>query len=60
MEDDGLPAAICHQCLAQVDKSYQFKLQCEKSDAALRQNLQVNLLNYFNHIKLFIICIIYM
>lgn len=40
VEDDGLPAAICHQCLAQVDKSYQFKLLCEKSDATLRQNLQ--------------------
>lgn len=41
-EDDGLPASICHQCLAQVDKSYQFKLQCERADAMLRKNFQVN------------------
>ncbi|XP_046677122.1 zinc finger protein 723-like isoform X2 [Homalodisca vitripennis] len=39
-ENDGLPSSICYQCLAQVDKSYQFKLQCEQSDATLRQNLQ--------------------
>lgn len=39
-EYDGLPSSICYQCLAQVDKSYQFKLQCEQSDATLRQNLQ--------------------
>ncbi|XP_075235455.1 uncharacterized protein LOC142332735 [Lycorma delicatula] len=42
VEGDGLPASICHQCLAQVDKSYQFKLQCEKSDATLRKNFQEN------------------
>uniref|UniRef100_A0A1B6CCA0 Protein krueppel n=1 Tax=Clastoptera arizonana TaxID=38151 RepID=A0A1B6CCA0_9HEMI len=42
-EDDGLPSSICYQCLAQVDKSYQFKLQCEKSDASLRQHLQEKL-----------------
>ncbi|XP_054276780.1 zinc finger protein 383-like [Macrosteles quadrilineatus] len=39
-ENDGLPSSICYQCLAQVDKSYQFKLQCEQSDATLRQSLQ--------------------
>ncbi|PSN44162.1 hypothetical protein C0J52_17428, partial [Blattella germanica] len=34
---DGLPALICHRCLYQVERSYEFKEQCEHSDATLRQ-----------------------
>jgi uncharacterized Zn-finger protein len=36
---DGLPDQICQQCACQVDTSYKFKLQCESSDATLRQSL---------------------
>ncbi|GFG37890.1 hypothetical protein Cfor_07380, partial [Coptotermes formosanus] len=34
---DGLPDQICQQCACQVDTTYKFKLQCESSDATLRQ-----------------------
>ncbi|XP_069696363.1 zinc finger protein 732-like isoform X2 [Periplaneta americana] len=37
---DGLPALICHRCLYQVERSYEFKEQCEHSDATLRQYLK--------------------
>ncbi|XP_021918204.1 zinc finger protein 420-like [Zootermopsis nevadensis] len=36
---DGLPDQICQQCACQVDTTYKFKLQCESSDATLRQSL---------------------
>ncbi|XP_033611459.1 zinc finger protein 2 isoform X2 [Cryptotermes secundus] len=36
---DGLPDQICQQCAYQVDTTYKFKLQCESSDATLRQSL---------------------
>lgn len=36
---DGLPNKICHSCLNQVHRSYEFKNQCERSDATLRQFL---------------------
>lgn len=34
---DGLPAQVCQHCMRQIDTSYNFKLQCENSDLALRQ-----------------------
>ncbi|XP_026273902.1 zinc finger protein 583-like [Frankliniella occidentalis] len=34
---DGLPNKICHSCLNQVHRSYEFKTLCERSDATLRQ-----------------------
>ncbi|KAK9730407.1 Zinc-finger associated domain (zf-AD) [Popillia japonica] len=36
-QNDGLPAQICNKCSAKLHISYQFKKQCEKSDAKLRQ-----------------------
>lgn len=35
--NDGLPSLICHRCLYQAEKSYDFKNQCEASDAMLRK-----------------------
>jgi hypothetical protein len=37
---DSLPEQVCHQCIEQVNSSYNFKLQCESSDIALRQYLR--------------------
>jgi hypothetical protein len=37
---DSLPAQVCHQCVQQVNSSYNFKLQCESSDIALHQYLR--------------------
>ncbi|XP_069701438.1 zinc finger protein 586-like isoform X1 [Periplaneta americana] len=36
---DGLPDHVCQQCASQIDSTYKFKLQCESSDATLRQSL---------------------
>jgi len=36
---DGLPAQICKECIHQVNISYTFILQCERSNATLRQHL---------------------
>ncbi|KAL1116619.1 hypothetical protein AAG570_005091 [Ranatra chinensis] len=41
-EGDGLPTNVCTTCLSQVDRSYQFKLLCEKSDSTLRGNMHRN------------------
>lgn len=38
-QNDGLPAQICNKCSAKLHISFQFKKQCEKSDAKLRQML---------------------
>lgn len=35
-KNDGLPAQICNKCSAKLHISFQFKKQCEKSDAKLR------------------------
>lgn len=37
VEGDELPAQICHRCLYQVERSYDFKEQCESADKILRQ-----------------------
>uniref|UniRef100_A0A1B6BWN3 Protein krueppel n=1 Tax=Clastoptera arizonana TaxID=38151 RepID=A0A1B6BWN3_9HEMI len=37
--DDGLPKWICYSCLVHLETSYQFKMQAEKSDKLLRQQL---------------------
>uniref|UniRef100_A0A1Y1KY92 ZAD domain-containing protein n=1 Tax=Photinus pyralis TaxID=7054 RepID=A0A1Y1KY92_PHOPY len=37
IEGDGLPSTICSKCLAKLNVAWQFKLQCENSDAKLRQ-----------------------
>jgi hypothetical protein len=33
---DGLPAQVCERCVQRVNESFNFKLQCESSDATLR------------------------
>jgi hypothetical protein len=37
---DGLPTHVCRQCVNQVNVSYNFKRQCEISDAAFRELLR--------------------
>ncbi|XP_018328833.1 zinc finger protein 664-like isoform X2 [Agrilus planipennis] len=39
-EGDGLPPFICQRCIAKLNVAFQFKSQCESSDARLRQCLQ--------------------
>nr|CAH7724692.1 unnamed protein product [Callosobruchus chinensis] len=39
-QNDKLPSQICNKCTAKLHISFQFKKQCEKSDARLRQILQ--------------------
>ncbi|XP_033608040.1 zinc finger protein 2 isoform X3 [Cryptotermes secundus] len=34
---DGLPSQVCERCIHRVNESFNFKLQCESSDATLRQ-----------------------
>jgi hypothetical protein len=34
---DGLPSQVCERCVHRVNESFNFKLQCEGSDATLRQ-----------------------
>ena len=36
---DGLTAQVCQQCVQQVNICYNFKIQCERSDANLRHYL---------------------
>ncbi|XP_066901532.1 replication initiator 1 isoform X2 [Halyomorpha halys] len=40
IEGDGLPPNVCTSCLSQVDRSYQFKILCERSDSTLRGNFK--------------------
>uniref|UniRef100_A0A1B6L7M2 Protein krueppel n=1 Tax=Graphocephala atropunctata TaxID=36148 RepID=A0A1B6L7M2_9HEMI len=35
-EEDGLPSLICHSCLFNVERSLNFKNQCEQADSILR------------------------
>ncbi|KAF5304705.1 hypothetical protein FQA39_LY09482 [Lamprigera yunnana] len=42
LDGDGLPNAICNKCLAKLNVAWQFKIQCENSDAKLRER-------YFNN-----------
>ncbi|KAF6198182.1 hypothetical protein GE061_007929 [Apolygus lucorum] len=44
-EGDGMPNNVCTTCLAQVDRSYQFKLQCERSDVTLRGSMKAEQLS---------------
>lgn len=37
IEGDGLPPTICQKCMNNLNKAWQFKLQCESSDTKLRQ-----------------------
>lgn len=37
---DGLPTHVCRQCVNQVNVSYNFKKQCEISDATFRELLK--------------------
>lgn len=37
MEGDGLPNLICHRCMTKLSIAWEFKMQCENSDAKLRQ-----------------------
>lgn len=34
--NDGLPTLICFQCVQQLNRSYTFRQQCERSDTVLR------------------------
>lgn len=36
-EGDGLPPYICQKCISKLNVAFQFKTQCETSDAKLRQ-----------------------
>ncbi|XP_026464997.1 uncharacterized protein LOC113367622 [Ctenocephalides felis] len=38
-ENDGLPPQICLKCVCRVSDAYLFKLNCEKSEKTLRDNL---------------------
>lgn len=38
--NDGLPSLICFQCVQQVNRSYTFREQCERSDTMLRHWFQ--------------------
>lgn len=37
IEGDGLPPYICQKCISRLNIAFQFKTQCENSDAKLRQ-----------------------
>ncbi|KAF5304703.1 hypothetical protein FQA39_LY09480 [Lamprigera yunnana] len=37
LEGDGLPPYICQKCISKLNVAFQFKTQCESSDAKLRQ-----------------------
>lgn len=37
LEGDGLPPYICQKCISKLNIAFQFKSQCESSDAKLRQ-----------------------
>ena len=41
-EEDGLPSVVCPSCFAQLELSHQFKLQVEKADKILREEICVN------------------
>ncbi|XP_063232397.1 zinc finger protein 674-like [Bacillus rossius redtenbacheri] len=49
-EGDGLPTLICQQCIHQVNRSYDFKIQCENSDAMLRQYASNMQASSFQHL----------
>lgn len=40
IEGDGLPPYICQKCISKLNNAFQFKTQCESSDAKLRQCFQ--------------------
>lgn len=37
LQGDGLPPYICQKCVSKLNIAFQFKAQCESSDAKLRQ-----------------------
>ncbi|CAH1117222.1 unnamed protein product [Phaedon cochleariae] len=37
IQGDGLPPYICQKCISKLNVAFQFKTQCESSDAKLRQ-----------------------
>lgn len=37
MTGDGLPELLCLICESKLNTAFEFKLQCEQSDVALRQ-----------------------
>lgn len=37
LQGDGLPPYICQKCISKLNIAFQFKTQCESSDAKLRQ-----------------------
>lgn len=43
VQGDGLPTLICNKCIARLNVAFQFKQECEDSDAKLRE--------YFNSVQ---------
>lgn len=39
MENDGLPAQVCLQCVHYITRAYSFKRLCERSEVTLRELL---------------------
>ncbi|KAF5269165.1 hypothetical protein FQR65_LT02465 [Abscondita terminalis] len=37
LSDDGLPVQLCISCEIKLDSAFEFKMQCQKADTALRQ-----------------------
>ncbi|XP_014249120.1 zinc finger protein 883-like isoform X2 [Cimex lectularius] len=51
-EGDGLPSLICHRCLYHVEQINEFKIQCEQSDALLRQIVSYHGVKTFKDISM--------
>lgn len=48
LDGDGLPRYICQKCITKLNIAFQFKTQCESSDAKLRQCFEQNA--FHNHL----------
>lgn len=47
-DNDGLPKRICGRCLQNVEQAYNFKVQCEITDAKLRHEIDFLTINEEN------------
>ncbi|XP_060526466.1 zinc finger protein OZF-like [Cylas formicarius] len=52
VQGDGLPHQICTQCITNVNKAYAFKQLCEKSDASLRNYVNMNYMPQNNIVQI--------
>lgn len=48
LDGDGLPRYICQKCITKLNIAFQFKTQCENSDAKLRQCFEQT--TFHNHL----------